>query len=207
MKEVVSVAIGNKSFTLETDAYALLKDYLEAFRTRSSAGIQSEETMSDIEERIAEILSSKTSSVKNVVNLYMIEEIIARLGMPDGTAYTRGGQTQQNNQNYANQAYANPPYQDAPQRKFYRDIDSRSIGGVCTGLGYYMNFDPTILKVIFVVLFLIGGGGLLIYIILWIVAPAAVTPVQKCEMRGWPLTAENIEKFTTRKQNGYGNQQ
>ena len=41
MKEVVSVAIGNKSFTLETDAYALLKDYLEAFRTRSSAGIQS----------------------------------------------------------------------------------------------------------------------------------------------------------------------
>lgn len=207
MKEVVSVAIGNKSFTLETDAYALLKDYLEAFRTRSSAGIQSEETMSDIEERIAEILSSKTSSVKNVVNLYMIEEIIARLGMPDGTAYTRGGQTQQNNQNYANQAYAHPPYQDAPQRKFYRDIDSRSIGGVCTGLGYYMNFDPTILKVIFVVLFLIGGGGLLIYIILWIVAPAAVTPVQKCEMRGWPLTAENIEKFTTRKQNGYGNQQ
>ena len=199
MKEVVSVAVGNKSFTLETDAYELLKDYLEAFRTRSSAGIQSEETMSDIEERIAEILSSKTSSVKNVVNLYMIEDIIGRLGMPDGTAYTRGGQGQQNGQAYTNQAY-HTPYQDNPPRKFYRDVDSRSIGGVCSGLGYYLNFDPTILKVIFVVLFLIGGGGLLIYIILWIVAPPAQTPVQKCEMRGWPLTAENIEKFTTRKQ-------
>ncbi|MBR5398563.1 MAG: PspC domain-containing protein [Bacteroidales bacterium] len=196
MKEVVSVAIGNKSFTLETDAYTLLKDYLEAFRTRSSAGIQSDETMSDIEERIAEILSSKTSSVKNVVNIYMIEEIIARLGMPDGTAYTRGGGAQQNGQAYANQAYANPPYQESVPRKFYRDVDSRSIGGVCSGLGYYLNIDPTILKVIFVVLFLIGGGGLLIYIILWIVAPPALTPVQKCEMRGWPLTAENIEKFT-----------
>ncbi|MBR5075319.1 MAG: PspC domain-containing protein [Bacteroidales bacterium] len=195
MKEVVSVAIGNKSFTLETDAYTLLKDYLEAFRTRSSAGIQSDETMSDIEERIAEILSSKTSSVKNVVNIYMIEEIIARLGMPDGTAYTKGGQAQQNGQAYTNQAYTNP-YQNNPPRKFYRDVDSRSIGGVCSGLGYYLNFDPTILKVIFVVLVLIGGGGLLIYIILWIVAPPALTPVQKCEMRGWPLTAENIEKFT-----------
>jgi phage shock protein PspC (stress-responsive transcriptional regulator) len=206
MKEVVSVAIGNKSFTLETDAYALLKDYLEAFRTKSSAGVQSDETMSDIEERIAEILSSKTSSVRNVVNVYMIDEIIARLGMPDGTVYTRGGQTYQeasqgqgqayNGQAYTSQAYANPPYQDIPQKKFYRDIDSRSIGGVCSGLGYYLNFDPTILKVIFVVLMLIGGGGLLIYIILWIIAPPAVTPVQKCEMRGWPLTAENIEKFT-----------
>ena len=202
MKEVVSVAIGNKSFTLETDAYELLKDYLYAFRTRSSAGIQSDETMEDIEERIAEILSSKTSSVRNVVNIYMIEEIISRLGMPDGTAYTRAGQASQNagqygtNQNYANQAYNNPPYQNAPQRKFYRDVDSRSIGGVCSGLGYYLNFDPTVLKVIFVVLFLIGGGGLLLYVILWIVAPAAQTPVQKCEMRGWPLTAENIEKFT-----------
>jgi len=201
MKEVVSVAIGNKSFTLETDAYALLKDYLEAFRTKSSAGVQSDETMSDIEERIAEILSSKTSSVRNVVNVYMIDEIIARLGMPDGTVYTRGGQTYQETaqgqgQAYNSQAYANPPYQDIPQKKFYRDIDSRSIGGVCSGLGYYLNFDPTILKVIFVVLMLIGGGGLLIYIILWIIAPPAVTPVQKCEMRGWPLTAENIEKFT-----------
>ena len=200
MKEVLSVAIGNKSFTLETDAYSLLKDYLEAFRTKSSAGIQSDETMSDIEERIAEILSSKTSSVKNVVNIYMIEEIISRLGMPDGTAYTREGQAQQNGQTHANQAYTNPPYQNTSPRKFYRDVDSRSIGGVCSGLGYYLNFDPPILKVIFVVLFLIGGGGLLIYIILWIVAPPAQTPVQKCEMRGWPLTAENIEKFTTRKQ-------
>ena len=200
MKEVVSVAIGNKSFTLETDAYELLKDYLEAFRTRSSAGVQSDETMSDIEERIAEILSSKTSSVKNVVNLYMIEEIISRLGMPDGTAYTRGAGAQQNGQAYSNYAYTNPPYSESIPRKFYRDMDNRSIGGVCSGLGYYLNFDPTILKVIFVVLFLIGGGGLLIYIILWIVAPAAQTPVQKCEMRGWPLTAENIEKFTTRKQ-------
>ena len=202
MKEVVSVAIGNKSFTLETDAYELLRDYLDAFRNRSSVGVQSDETMEDIEERIAEILSSKTSSVKNVVNIYMIDEIIQRLGMPDGSAYKGAGQNSQatgqnfNGQAYANQAYTNPPYTDKPQKKFYRDIDNRSIGGVCSGLGYYLDFDPTILKVLFVVLFLIGGGGLLIYIILWIIAPAAQTPVQKCEMRGWPLTAENIEKFT-----------
>ena len=190
MKEVINVAIGNKSFTLETDAYDLLKDYLEAFRTRSSAGVQSEETMFDVEERIAEILSSKTSSVRNVVNVYMIDEIISRMGMPDGTAYK---------QDYSNRSYAYSQYQDKPQRKLYRDTDNRSIAGVCSGLGYFLNVDSILIKVLFVFLCLVGGGGLLLYIILWIIAPSATTPVQKCEMRGWPLTAENIEKFTKRK--------
>ena len=201
MKEVVNIAIGNKSFTLEVDAFKTLKEYLAAFKTKSSAGVQTEETMQEIEERIAEILSSKVSSVRNVVNLTMVEEIIIQLGMPDGTSYFNSGsasgtqKTQTNSKTYS-QAY----YQEAEgeRKRFYRDLDSNVIGGVCSGLGYYMNIDPVLLRVILVVLFLAGCSGLLIYIILWIVAPAAKTPAQKCEMRGWPKTAENIEKFTRR---------
>ncbi|MBQ1748217.1 MAG: hypothetical protein II041_05955, partial [Bacteroidales bacterium] len=100
MKEVVNVAIGNKGFTLEKDACQALNDYLEAFRSKSSAGVQSEATMFELEDRIAEILSMKISAERNVVNVAMIDEITAQLGMPDGTAYTRqsGGNFQQNQQ-------------------------------------------------------------------------------------------------------------
>ncbi len=196
MKEVVNVAIGNKGFTLEKDACQALKDYLEAFRTRSSAGIQSDATMSELEDRIAEILSFKVTPERNVVNISMIEEIIAQLGMPDGTAYTHYSGRDFSN---AGAAQAAAYEVEKPRRKLYRDTDSAVIGGVCAGLGYYLDFDSTILKIIFVILTLFIGGGILLYIILWIVAPPAKTPVEKCEMRGWPLTAENIEKFTRRR--------
>ena len=201
MKQVVNIAIGNKSFTLEVDAFQALKDYLTAFKTKSSVGVQTEETMQEIEERIAEILSSKVSSVRNVVNLNMIEEIIVQVGMPDGTSYFNRESASETQKTQANsQAYSQAYFQEAEgeRKRFYRDLDSNVIGGVCSGLGYYMNIDPVLLRVVFVVLFLAGCSGLLIYIILWIVAPSAKTPAQKCEMRGWPKTAENIEKFTRR---------
>ena len=45
------------------------------------------------------------------------------------------------------------------------------IGGVCGGLGKYFSIDPTLIRLIFVVLTVFGGGGVLIYLILWIVIP------------------------------------
>jgi phage shock protein C len=45
------------------------------------------------------------------------------------------------------------------------------ISGVAGGIANYLNIDPTIVRVIFVLLALFGGGGVLIYIILWIAVP------------------------------------
>jgi len=45
------------------------------------------------------------------------------------------------------------------------------IAGVCGGLGNYFNLDPVLVRAIFLLLFLVGGGGLLLYIILWIAVP------------------------------------
>jgi phage shock protein C len=45
------------------------------------------------------------------------------------------------------------------------------IAGVCGGLAKYFDIDPTIVRVLFVVSIFIGGGGILAYIILWIVVP------------------------------------
>ncbi|HTX87362.1 MAG TPA: PspC domain-containing protein [Bacteroidales bacterium] len=56
-------------------------------------------------------------------------------------------------------------------KRFYRNGTDKVIAGVCTGLGEYFEMDPILVRLIFVVLALVGGGGVLLYIILWIVTP------------------------------------
>ncbi len=56
-------------------------------------------------------------------------------------------------------------------KKLYRNEDEAIFAGVCTGLADYFDIDVTLMRVIFVLLFIGGGSGLLIYIILWIVTP------------------------------------
>lgn len=56
-------------------------------------------------------------------------------------------------------------------KKLYRSYQDRKIAGVCGGLGKYFNIDPTIVRVIFLVLFICGGSGLLLYLLLWLIVP------------------------------------
>ncbi len=58
-------------------------------------------------------------------------------------------------------------------RKLTRSLTDRKIAGVCGGLADYLNVDPTVVRIIFLALLLIFGGGLLLYLIIWIAAPEA----------------------------------
>lgn len=64
-----------------------------------------------------------------------------------------------------------------PIKRLYRSQVDRIIFGVCGGLGEYFNLDPVIFRVVFVVLALSAGSGVLIYIILAIITPN--NPTQK----------------------------
>jgi phage shock protein C len=55
--------------------------------------------------------------------------------------------------------------------RLYRSKTDSMIGGVCGGLGAYFGIDPTLVRLIFVLMAVFGGGGVLIYLILWIVIP------------------------------------
>jgi len=59
----------------------------------------------------------------------------------------------------------------ADTKRLTRSRTERWLGGVCGGIGNYFNLDPTIIRVVFVLAALILGGGLLIYIILWLIIP------------------------------------
>ncbi len=62
-------------------------------------------------------------------------------------------------------------------RNLNRSQSDTVVAGVCGGLGDYLNVDPILFRVLFVLGFLVGGSGLLVYIILWIAIPLEVQPI------------------------------
>lgn len=78
-------------------------------------------------------------------------------------------------------------------RKFYRNPDDKVIGGVASGLASFLKIDVKIVRIIFVVSgFLIIG--IILYLLLWILAPLARSVTQKLQLEGQPVTIQNIEK-------------
>jgi phage shock protein C len=59
-----------------------------------------------------------------------------------------------------------------PTRKLYRSRTNRELAGICGGLGRYFNVDATLLRVLFVLLAVLGGSGLVLYLVLWIIIPS-----------------------------------
>ncbi len=60
-------------------------------------------------------------------------------------------------------------------RKLYRIPEKGMIGGVCAGLGEYLHADPTLIRLLFVLLFLAGTSGGWVYFIMWLVVPVKPT--------------------------------
>jgi phage shock protein C len=56
-------------------------------------------------------------------------------------------------------------------RLLRRSRDDRVIGGVCGGLGRYLGVDPVLLRIAMVILAIAGGGGILIYLVAWVLIP------------------------------------
>lgn len=59
------------------------------------------------------------------------------------------------------------------EKRLARSMNDKMVAGVAAGLADYMNLDPTIVRLLFVLLALAGGPGILIYLILWVVMPEA----------------------------------
>jgi phage shock protein C len=56
-------------------------------------------------------------------------------------------------------------------RKLYRSKTNRQIAGVCGGLAEYFNVDAILIRVLFVLLAVLGGSGLVLYVAMWIIVP------------------------------------
>lgn len=76
-------------------------------------------------------------------------------------------------------------------KTLYRSATDSVFGGVSGGLGKYFNVDPILFRILFVLLAVFGGGGLIIYIILWIVMPVQPFNYRYNEPYFKPESAEN----------------
>jgi phage shock protein C len=53
----------------------------------------------------------------------------------------------------------------------YRSTTNRQLAGVCGGLAEYFNLDATLIRVLFIVLAVLGGSGVILYVAMWIIVP------------------------------------
>ena len=58
-------------------------------------------------------------------------------------------------------------------KRLYKSRNDRMIAGVCGGIGEYFDIDPTLIRILWVTLLFMAGGGLVAYLIAWIVIPNA----------------------------------
>ncbi|RTQ48189.1 PspC domain-containing protein [Hymenobacter gummosus] len=86
-----------------------------------------------------------------------------------------------------------PFHDDDVTRKLFRDADNGSVGGVAAGLAHYLGIEVAVMRIIFVLSIFLGGTGLFLYLILWMVIPPAVTLSQKAQMRGEAVTLSGLE--------------
>ena len=72
----------------------------------------------------------------------------------------------------------------SPPGRLCRSSSDRKIAGVCGGLGEFLETDPVLFRVLFIVLAFVGGLGILLYIALWLAMPSAVVPKAGAEPPG-----------------------
>jgi phage shock protein PspC (stress-responsive transcriptional regulator) len=185
MRKTISANIGGTLLHIDEDAYILLDDYLKRIERGYNYSSEGKEIVTDLENRIAELLSDRTNKFSRTVTSEDITWAISIVGRPEDIGSTQYQRHEHNQYN----TYSKPA------RRLYRDADNRVFGGVCSGMAVYFDMDPVLIRIILVVLFFTGFGPLF-YIIMWIVIPKARTVTQKLEMRGEAATPENIRKYS-----------
>jgi phage shock protein PspC (stress-responsive transcriptional regulator) len=181
MKITENVNLAGLVFTIDEDAMLKLQNYLNAIERYFGAKDEREEIVADIESRIAELFQTQLNKSKEVISMIEVDQVIETLGMPEQIMGEE--ESGENHKEF---------YTTQKPHKLYRDPDNRVLGGVCTGLGAYLNIDPVILRVLFVIFAFIGFGGGLVYIALWIILPPAISVQDKFEMKGYKVNKKTF---------------
>jgi phage shock protein PspC (stress-responsive transcriptional regulator) len=184
MKKTIRISLGGISFNIEEDAYSFLDDYIKSLKNHLGNTPETDEIVKDIEERAAELFSEMLGN-SETLTIDMVKDVIKILGNPEQITNDEGNGTRQNTDFVS---------KDNIKKRLYRDGDKTIIAGVCAGLGTYFRIDPLVFRILFPILILVNGLGLIAYFILWIALPKAETARQRMEMRGEEINFENLEK-------------
>ncbi|MBD3171114.1 PspC domain-containing protein [Candidatus Bathyarchaeota archaeon] len=70
------------------------------------------------------------------------------------------------------------------EKKLYRSHQNRVIAGICGGIGEYMNIDPNVIRLLWILFVFAGGAGILAYIVAYFVIPARPRSRPVCQNCG-----------------------
>ena len=154
MQETLQVNIGNLSFTIDQDAHGVLKDYLHQIQLRLPE--EDQETMPEIEARIAELLQAQLPTQFHVVTLNNVKNVMKQMGAPECFGDECHFEREKPKANVG----------------LRRSLNDRALGGVCGGFAKQTKLDSTLIRLIYILLslstFTIFAW---IYVILWVAIP------------------------------------
>lgn len=177
MKKTLNISLAGRLFNIEEDAYDKLDGYLSSVKSHFEGNTDKSEIIKDIEERIAEHFSE---SKLHIITVETVESLIKTMGTVD--QFEDGEKTGETSKTRHK------------AKQLFRDGDDALVAGVASGLGHYFGIDPIIPRIIFILSIFVGGTGLIIYIILWLVISEAKTASQKLAMHGDPVTLETLSE-------------
>lgn len=197
MKKTIHIHLGGMPFTIDEDAFQLLNQYIERLKSRFTNLTEQKEIMEDIEARMAEVFSSKINKTKQVIVIEDVAAVIEQLGHPEEIGEVTEKTENASADNAKNEDSATGSQSTTKgARKLFRDEENKVLGGVIAGLCHYFGFnEPLWARLAFVLLLWMSfGTAILVYFILWLLVPKAVTYADKLQMRGEPVTLDAIEK-------------
>ena len=169
MDKTININISGILFQIDEEAYAVLRDYLQSINNRFRHVRGGVETVEDIESRIAEIFESQ-KGIAGTISVQNVEAMISIIGKPEDFD---NNDPEPETHSYTSQ-----------KKRMYRNPDDTIISGVCGGIGAYLNTDPVLFRILFVLFTVFLGIGIFLYLALWIALPPANTDSRRREMYG-----------------------
>ena len=202
MKKNITINLCGRLFQIDEDAYELLQQYIESLRQSFGRQEGGEEIADDIEARIAELFDELRQQGIEAITIDHVKDIITRIGRPE--ELTDNDNENDNHNGKGNSGHRYESFRSAAQdicdnvrertagKKLYRNPKDKMLTGVCSGLAAYTNTDPVVWRLLFVLLVMVYGVGIITYIMLAIVVPEARTPEQLLQMEGKDVTPQNL---------------
>ena len=185
MQRIIQITIAGRLIPIEEDGYLLLKDYISSLERHFDGEEGKYEIIHDIEARIAELFTIRLNAGAHAVDKSDVLKVIETLG--PASALNEGRDAKGNPVSHFPAPYSSSySQQNTPPsgRRLFRNPNDKMIGGVCSGIANYFDIDPVIVRLVFAIMFLTAGIGLLAYILAWIIVPAARTPEDLRYMSG-----------------------
>ena len=206
MKKTITVNLGGRAFQITEDAYAQLSDYLSSIADCLKSHEGGEEIAADIESRISELCEERLQhNAIRIIDCGLVNDMIKRIGNPENMFAMNddAGETAGKNGTAGD---ADVDGGDANARRvgadnrFYRNVDDKMIAGVVSGLSVYLEhkhpnakLDKTALRIVAAVLLVaLPPLTLIVYLLVWLVVPAADNTADRLRMEGVEPTPENI---------------